>query len=57
MWSYSPGQPEESTDDERSNPRVLRCLQNSGWVWFVCDVKLCLKKEKKTSDMEFWGFL
>ncbi|XP_069444671.1 serine/threonine-protein kinase B-raf isoform X4 [Ovis canadensis] len=33
VWSHSPGQPEEGTDDERSNPRVLCCLQNSGWVW------------------------
>lgn len=41
VWSYSPGQSKESIDDERSNPRVLCCLQNSGWVWFVCDVKFC----------------
>ncbi|KAK1335083.1 hypothetical protein QTO34_004661, partial [Cnephaeus nilssonii] len=32
VWSYSPGQSKESIDDERSNPRVLCCLQNSGWV-------------------------
>ncbi|MEJ1280744.1 hypothetical protein NN561_011690 [Cricetulus griseus] len=32
MWCYSPRQSKESTDDERSDPRMLRCLQNSRWV-------------------------
>uniref|UniRef100_A0A2K6BY92 non-specific serine/threonine protein kinase n=1 Tax=Macaca nemestrina TaxID=9545 RepID=A0A2K6BY92_MACNE len=31
VWSYSRRQSKESTDDERSNPRVLCCLHNSGW--------------------------
>lgn len=36
MWGDSPRQPEESSDDERSYSRMLRCLQDTGWVWFVC---------------------
>lgn len=37
MWSDSPRQPKESSDDERSYSRVLCCLQNTRWVWFVGD--------------------
>lgn len=44
MWCYSPRQSKESTDDERPHPRVLCCLQNSGWVWFVCAVSFSWKE-------------
>lgn len=37
MWSDSPRQPKEGSDDERSYSRMLCCLQNTRWVWFVCD--------------------
>lgn len=52
MWSYSPGQSKESSDDERSNPRVLRRLQNSRWVWFVCNVNFCLEEKTETLNFE-----
>lgn len=43
MWSDSPRQPKKSADDERSYSRMLCCLQNTRWVWFVWDAFLLLE--------------